>query len=134
MMNDIVKFSKIYGNIKVLEPVDHKKLQYYYKNSDMLIVPSRDDPCPVVAVEAMMHFLPVICSDKTGTSYLIKDRKNGFIFENENAEQIAEIITSIIKKPSILKEIGDNGRIIYETLFKETILEENLKAIFKGIN
>ena len=134
MKNDIVKFSEKYGNVKVLEPVDHKKLQFYYEDYDMLIVPSRDDPCPVVAVEAMMHFLPVVCSNKTGTSYLIKDRKSGFIFENENAEQIAEIITSIIKNPGILKEIGDNVRTIYETQFKETILEENLKTVFKEIN
>lgn len=52
-------------------------------NSDLLVVPSREDQFPNVVLEAMSVGLPVIGSDVDGISYIIGDKR--FLFEPGSA-------------------------------------------------
>lgn len=48
--------------------------------SDILICPSRQDPMPTVAAEAMMHAVPCIVSDVTGTVDIFRMDKTAYYF------------------------------------------------------
>ena len=84
----------------------------FYSNISCAVVPSREEPTSRVSIEAMMMGRPVIMSDQVGAQYLI-NKNNGYIFKNEDSKQLAEIIESVIKSPSKLKNMGKAARKAY---------------------
>jgi D-alanyl-D-alanine carboxypeptidase len=56
------------GNVKVLENIAHDQALAMYKDFDLFVLPSRDEPAAYSPVEAFSRKLPVIASDTCGTS------------------------------------------------------------------
>jgi glycosyltransferase involved in cell wall biosynthesis len=84
-----------------------------YRNTDVLICISRDDPFPVVVSEAMSLSIPCIVSCNVGQSKLIQDNFNSFIVSTGNAEELKNKIIYCINNRSNLNKIGKNAREIY---------------------
>jgi glycosyltransferase involved in cell wall biosynthesis len=124
-----IQAKNAFGNITMLENIPGNALWEQYKKSDCLIIPSREDPLPGVATEAMMFGKPVICSDNTGTADYITQFETGIVFPNENAEKLAEYITFAINNRTAMALMGQNARKdIYEKYFtletfKKSVLE-----------
>ena len=98
-----------------------------------LLVPSRDDPSPLVASEAMMLGVPVIVSDRTGTAALIASGTNGFVIENENYMELAEKILWLVNNPEEARRIGTKGRKIYEQYYSMERFNSEYIAIVNKI-
>ena len=99
--------------IRLLAPInDTEEMMGFYSNISCAVVPSREEPTSRVSIEAMMMGRPVIMSDQVGAQYLI-NKNNGYIFKNEDSKQLAEIIESVIKSPSKLKNMGRAARKAY---------------------
>jgi glycosyltransferase involved in cell wall biosynthesis len=60
------------------------------------LIPSTWDVFNFTCVEAMGRGTPVICSSGAGASSLIEDGVNGFVFENENSQALANAISRCI--------------------------------------
>lgn len=124
---EITKFAIKYKNVKIIvDKITRNELFEFYSNADCLLCPSRDDPMPVVMVEAMVFSKPCLCSTGTGTAQYITDGENGFIFENNNAKMLAEKITYLVNNRDKLSEIGKNGRLIYKKYFSMDVFHKNL--------
>ena len=93
--------------------------------ADVLICPSREDPMPTVAAEAMMHSVPCIVSDVTGTADYINNGVDGLIFHNEDSKELAEKIKWCIKNQEKLRDIGVGSRKIYDRFFSMRVFEKN---------
>lgn len=117
--------------IKFLGRLDRNKLHELLEVTDVLICPSRQDCMPTVAAEAMMHSVPCIVSDVTGTASYIKEKENGFIFENENIEELASKIEWCVQHVERLSEIGKKSRKIYEKNFSMQVFEERLMDLIE---
>ena len=60
------------------------------------VLPSRREPWGVVVQEASAAGLPLVCSDASGAAvHLVQDGYNGFMFENGNAQHLAECLLKI---------------------------------------
>lgn len=114
------------GNVKVLGTVSRDEVHKVLEDSNMLICPSREDPMPTVCAEAMMHRVPCLVSDATGTSAYIKDGYDGLVFESENTASLKEKIIWSIEHMDELKKMGERAYDIYEKVFSEQAFEENL--------
>ena len=84
---------------------------------------------PTVAAEAMMHSVPCILSDVTGTAAYIHNNEDGFIFESENVQELADRIEWCVKNKKELVHIGQKARKIYESVFSMRAFEERLMEI-----
>jgi glycosyltransferase involved in cell wall biosynthesis len=60
--------------------------------SDLFILPSRSEGTPAALIEAMASGLACIATDAGGMPEVIIDGKTGFLFERENADELAEKI------------------------------------------
>lgn len=129
--NALLSASRNHANINYITSVTREELFDLYKKTDVLVLPSLDDPMPVVATEALMLEKIVLCSDTTGTSYYLKDGKNGFIFGSGSVPKLAEKIQYIIDHKDDLAKIGKNGRQVYLQNFEMGIFENNLLNIMK---
>jgi glycosyltransferase involved in cell wall biosynthesis len=98
----------------------------YLYGSDVIISASRDDPFPVVLVEALCMGKPCIVSDRTGIAELINEGTNGFVFANEDAQALADKIAFIARNPGSLQRIGAEARNIYEKHLTMPMFEKKL--------
>ena len=96
------------------------------------MVPSIDDPMPVVATENFMLGNICLCSKNTGTATFIQDKKNGFVFESENIDELKEKIMYILDNLDELDQVKKNGEKIYKEYFEMDIFEKNILKIVKG--
>ncbi|MDE5696548.1 MAG: glycosyltransferase family 4 protein [Lachnospiraceae bacterium] len=103
--------------IVVTGSVGRETLHELLRSSDVLICPSRQDPMPTVAAEAMMHSVPCIVSDATGTAAYIHDGEEGFIFPSEDVQALADRIEWCVTNEEELESMGKKARKLYEKHF-----------------
>lgn len=101
--------------------------------ADVLICPSREDPMPTVAAEAMMHQVPCIVSDVTGIAEYIQNGMDGLVFRSEDIKELAEKIKWCIENREKLPGIGIRARKIYDTYFSMDVFEKNLLHVVDGM-
>ncbi len=129
--NEIKDYSRMHKNVRIMPFMSREKVLKLYRDSDVLVVPSYDDPMPVVATENFMLKKPVLCSTATGTSYYIKDGVNGFVFDWGDEVELADKIKYIVDHKDELNNVGEKGREIYEDFFTMKAFERNLLKIVR---
>lgn len=76
--------------VKNLGFIQPTKLPQLIREFGAFVLPSRFEAWGVVIQEAAASGLPLICSDAVGaSSHLIREHYNGYIFESENASELA---------------------------------------------
>jgi glycosyltransferase involved in cell wall biosynthesis len=81
------------------------KVENYLWDSDMYVHTATYEPLGLVLLEAMAAGLPVICLDGKGNRDLMVQGKNGYIFQEENAEMFTEQIIELMNDSRKYKEI-----------------------------
>jgi glycosyltransferase involved in cell wall biosynthesis len=95
-------------NIHLIEYMDRKSLNEYFKLSDVFIMPTRGDVWGLVINEAMSNGLPILSSNKciAGLELL----NENYIFNIYNIEELTVLIKKMIKLDySELYNIGSNN-------------------------
>ena len=109
--------------------LDREKIHELLGQADALVCPSREDPMPTVAAEAMMHGVPCILSDATGTARYMQDGVDGIVFHSEDARSLAEKLVRCIEHPKQLSDMGMRARKVYENVFSMQVFEENVRNV-----
>lgn len=113
-------------NVKMPGTVSREEVHRLLDDADVMICPSREDPMPTVCAEAMMHRIPCLVSDATGTSAYIKDGYDGLTFKSEDVTELKDKIVWCVRHRDELSEMGDRAYRIYENFFSEKAFEHNL--------
>lgn len=115
--------------VQLMGPLSMDQMDAIYPQIDVVISPSRDDPMPVVLPEAMRFYKTCITSVETGTASVIQDGVNGLICQVD-AQDIAEKMRWILQHQDRLKDLGCNGRKLYEDTFSLNAFEKKaLQAV-----
>lgn len=117
--------------IKIIGECDHDQCLRLMKDCDIVVCPSRDDPFPVVLVEATCLSKPCIVSSHTGFAELITDGADGYVFENEDVQQLAKKIAGILLDPQQLTGVGLAARQLYEDHMTMAIFEEKFLSLLE---
>ncbi|MCI8530757.1 MAG: glycosyltransferase family 4 protein [Lachnospiraceae bacterium] len=126
----VQELAKQYQNVSIMPFISHEKMLTKIAQADCMIIPSRVDPLPTVAVEAMMLHIPCICSHVCGVARQLQDGKDSLLFESENAKDLAEKIQYVLEHSSMLPQLGKAAREVYETYYAYQIFEKNVDDIF----
>lgn len=87
-----------------------KDLIEVYQKADIFVLPSRYDTYGVVGHEAACAGLPLVISSGAGVSKsLVVDGQSGFVFENENSEQLSEILERMICDPRLREKCSEGA-------------------------
>ena len=79
-------------NIIFRGAVENKFMGNEFAKNDVFILPSLIEPWGLVVEEALYFGLPVLVSDRCGSSELIKNGINGFVFDPANKNSLTQII------------------------------------------
>lgn len=99
---------------------------------DVLCCPSREDPFPLVVIDAMMHGNPVIISDHVGQTDIITNGQDGFIFPSGDAFSLAKILEYLIQQ-GISTVLRQKSRALFENRFSPDKWFEQFNKIMEDI-
>ncbi len=133
LIEKILYYQKINENFKVfLEGYkSHEQLKKLYSNTDVFILSSLEEGTPLVVLEAMSMECFCIVSDCGNLKSIIKNNKNGFIFDHNKKNLMKKLLlfkslTKIQKKKIQIcgrKTINKNfsNKILYKKFYQNII-------------
>lgn len=121
---DCLEVLEAEDSIEWIEFVQGQRKWDLFRDTDVIIVPSRDESSSLVALEACMCQKPLVVSENVGAKYMVSD-ENGWIFANEDVEALTNILREIISSND-LEEMGKKSRENYEKFASETLFEKKL--------
>ncbi|MDO6432590.1 glycosyltransferase [Flavitalea sp. BT771] len=116
-------------HIKVTGERDHEQCLDLMRRSDVIVCPSRDDPFPVVIVEALCLGKPCIVSTHTGFAELMTDSINGFVIPNDDSRTLAMKIQQALRQPALLAAMGKAARLLYQEHLTMEVFEERFLTL-----
>lgn len=120
-----------YECLKYIGQKTHEEVISLFKECDILLCPSLDDPMPIVCTEAMILKKVIIVSDHTGTASFIKNNDNGFVIPAGSPQAIADAIQTSLTRRETFDRIGQEARMIYEQNFTMEVFKKNVEQIFR---
>lgn len=93
------------NNIRYIPSIPNEQLYRYMSTSAALIIPSHSEVWGLVVEEALLHGLPVICSNNVGAKELISEGINGIIYNSDS--ELIEILNRTINS-SLLEGMQKN--------------------------
>lgn len=82
-------------NIRFIGQVENKNLKEHFLSNDVFILPSQSEAWGLVIEEAMYFGMPVMVSRSCGSSELVIDGVNGFIFDANCDKDILDCILNL---------------------------------------
>lgn len=113
-LTDYIYQNSLNNIVKLEFNLKHGEVMEKYRNHDLFILPSWNEPASVSLIEAMSCKLPVICSDTNGTKCYIKQGENGYIFKSKDTEDLEQKTRSIINDKNKMIKMGAKSFLIAE--------------------
>jgi glycosyltransferase involved in cell wall biosynthesis len=76
----------------------------------MLALPSIEDNCPMVVLEAMAASVPIVAARVGGVPELITDGRNGVLFDPNDPKDMAAAVEGLLRSPDQAAALAQNGR------------------------
>lgn len=118
-------------DVRIWGTMPHEELEKLYSQITAVVVPSRDDILPIVAVEAMMNYKGCIISENNDIAHYVHENNAGFVCPVHDANVWAARMKWVINHRDEWREMGKRGRGIYEQVFSMDVFKKN---VYKIIN
>ena len=86
--------------------VNYGDLGSYFQAADIFVLPSFEDTWGAVLLEAMAFGNAVVCSELAGSSEVIVDGKNGFVFNPYDPVELADKLANFFDNPALLSKMS----------------------------
>lgn len=105
----------------------------FMQNADVALMCSRYEAFGRVTIEAMKIGKPVVGARSGGTSELIRDGFNGFLYRSGDCKELAEKVKYLYEHPDISRQMGENGLRWATNLFSQDRYGKDILTIFETI-
>ncbi len=128
----LVERCKSNPRIELLAPTyDDQALAAIYRDSACTVVPSVfPEALGLTALEAQASGVPVVVSNAGGLPETVSAGKSGLVFDNGNANQLAEAVVSIIGSPDRRRSMGAAAREWVMATFSWDVLASELERTY----
>ncbi len=89
----------------------------YMMRADIVVLPSRSEGIPNVALEAMALKKPVIATRVGGTPEVITHNQEGILIPSENPEALAKAVIDLLENPRDAEKLAAKGFRRIQTFF-----------------
>jgi len=112
--------------------IDEEK-PFYYKASDIFVLPSLTESFGIVNLEAMACSVPIVASNISGISDVVKNGENGLLVPVGNSDALADAIIYLIENEAVREKMGKNGKEKIEEYSWQKIAKETEKVYHRII-
>lgn len=107
-VRELIKFKRMNHRVEVLGKIPQQKMHLIYQSSDILLLPSVDEPFGLVGLEAARSGLAVIMSDRCGVAEVLKSSPqislNGKDSFNTWVNTAIELLTNHQTRQSLIED------------------------------
>jgi glycosyltransferase len=137
-MNEIIQHtSGIWSNVTFTGYLKKETVYQFYKAADIGVIPSLHEQCSYVAIEMMMHKLPIVVSNADGLNEMFENGKNALtveaMYDKISGMKICEDslvrnITTLLNNKELASQLGNaakdnaNEKFSINRMINETIL------------
>jgi glycosyltransferase involved in cell wall biosynthesis len=89
---------------------DREQLKHHLSRAAMLILPSLEDNCPMVVLEAMAAGVPVVAAAVGGVPELVQNKITGLLCDPLDTRSIASAVERILNEPHLATELSQHAR------------------------
>ncbi|MDO7171358.1 glycosyltransferase family 4 protein [Mariniflexile sp. AS56] len=106
-LDNLIQITNTKDSVTCFDYQDPKK---FYDIFDIFVLPSRLEGFGLVVIEAMMNGCCVLRSNTEGAYDQINHGEDGFIFDNNNYQQLAELLKTSIENIPLRLTIAEKGK------------------------
>lgn len=110
-----------------------EEIKSLMQQSACVVCASRDDPMPTFITEGMIFSTPFITSENTGTAGLTTEGVDGWVYRDDDPQELADALARAIEAPELLSRMGRAARALYERSFTRQSFEKTLIRLVKEI-
>jgi glycosyltransferase involved in cell wall biosynthesis len=110
-------------DLVVLGPRDGDALDDLYLRAKVLLLTSRREGLPMVAVEAMAHGVPVVAPRVGDVEDIVRSSETGFLTAPQDAGEAADGVCRLLSDPPLRHRLGSGARDAFRALAAQSTLE-----------
>jgi glycosyltransferase involved in cell wall biosynthesis len=117
--------------VEFLDFVPHDVAIDYIQRAKLVLIPSRTDAMPRVAVEAMAAGKAILASRVDGIPHYLRHNVNCLLSEPENDEDLASNMETLLREPALRRQLGAQARRDALLYFDENRYAERFHRMLK---
>lgn len=111
--------------------IPHEQLKYLYSAADIVVLPSVwQDPCPLVALEAMASGTCLIATQAGGVVEVLQHQHNGWLVPPNDVNALITAIYELVKNPAKRAQLAQQARQLIEQKYDWARLVGQLETSF----
>ncbi|PKP41360.1 MAG: hypothetical protein CVT93_08510 [Bacteroidetes bacterium HGW-Bacteroidetes-10] len=107
LVKALIKSENLSDSVYLFGHMEYEKLMKEYNSADIFIFASSCETFGITILEAMGSRLPIVCSNRTGLSEILKD--SGIYFDPEIPDSIADALKKIILDRNLRETLGERA-------------------------
>lgn len=120
-------------SISLIDEMPRASLREWYARSRVVAVPSHRDNYPMVALEAMACGRPVVCTQGTGTSELLRGSRAGLVVPVDDPPALADALAVYLLDSDAATRAGRAGRELVETRHAPEVVAQAVEHAYLGL-
>ena len=112
---------------------DRERLKVQFSQASMVALPSLEDNCPMVVLEAMAAGVPVVAANVGGVPDLVEEGKTGFFCDPLNAASMRQAVEKALTNSSTAKRIAANARLSAQERFHPRVIADRHVEIYREV-
>jgi glycosyltransferase involved in cell wall biosynthesis len=112
---------------------DREKLKAYLKTASLLALPSLEDNCPMVVLEAMAAGVPVLAANVGGLPDLVEDGRNGRFCNPLEPETITTGVQRLLDNAQEASELAKTARDLARERFHPLVIARRHVEIYREV-
>lgn len=114
-------------NIELIHSLAYEEMNNEYNRASFLVLPSFNDPSPLVLIEALFSGLPILCSNRCGNvNEVLIEGQNGYSFDPFNSVDISNKFDLMLSQKSIWPTMSLESKKIALSNFEHSKIFYNL--------
>jgi glycosyltransferase involved in cell wall biosynthesis len=98
----------------------------FYRDIDVLLLPSADEPFGRALIEAMAYGVPCIATNGGGVPEIITPGQDGWLYPVADVERLSQLMREAITDPNRRLGLGQGAR---RTVMERFTIEHQIKAL-----
>lgn len=105
----------------------------YYRQCDVVVIPSLSEGQSLVALEAMASGRPVVAAAVGGLPEVVQDGQTGILLPPDDPIALAAAVLRLLDAPPLAAQMGLAARLRAEETYKEEEMVARLNALYQRV-
>jgi glycosyltransferase involved in cell wall biosynthesis len=110
-----------------------EQLKEHLRNASFLALPTREDNCPMVVLEAMAAGVPVLASNIGGLPDLIQSEITGLFCDPQEPESFATGVSRLLKEPALSARLATAAKAEARVRFHPEVIARHHLELYREV-